>query len=188
MELLTGIESFELDGKPAGFLMHDFWQFKYSNIHFLKESIAEFLVAKALGFDKPHNSNWWTLYDIQYRDFRVEVKTTSYYHPWNIDGKVSTQRTFGITKANSSYEIFDSDNKFERQNDVYIFSLNKGNTAEDSNPLNLNNWDFYTIPTSVINMKCGNQKTISLGRIRNLGYLPKRFDEIKSEVDRIIDG
>ena len=187
MELLTGNELFYLDGESISLSMHNFWQFKYSNIHFLKESIAEYLIAKILGFDKPHNSNWWTLYDIKYRDFRIEVKETSYYHPWNMNGKVSKQRSFGITKANSSYEDFDSENKHERQNDIYVFCLNTGNTAEESNPLNLNNWTLYIVPTSVINMKCENQKTVSLGRVRRFGCLPKRYDEIKSEVDRIID-
>ena len=186
MDLLTGNESFDLDGKPIGLKIQDFWRFKYSNIYFLLESIAEFLVAKALGLYEPHNADWWTLYDIRYRDFRIEVKETSYYHPWNSNGVVSKQRTFGITMANSAYENFSSVNKHERQNDIYVFCLNKGNTREESNPLNLNNWDFYIVPTSLINRHCREQKTISLGRIKRLGFLPMPYDKIRAEVDRMI--
>ena len=57
----------------------------------------------------------------------------------------------------SAYESFSSINKHEHQNDIYIFCLNKGNMREESNSLNLNNWDFYIVPTSLINKHYGEQ-------------------------------
>ena len=187
MEILTGKENFELNGKPLGFDMLDFWKFEFSNIYDMQDEISEFIVAKALGIDVPYNKEMWTLYDVSYRDARIEVKETSYYHPWNKDGNVSNQRSFGITKANSSYEHPDQPNRFERQNDIYIFCVVNGETRETSNPLVLDNWDFYIVPTYVINEKCKNNKTISLNRIINLGYNPIRFDMLKQEVDLVID-
>ena len=68
-----------------------------------------------------------------------------------------------------------------------VFCLNTGYTENESNPLNLNNWQFYVVPTFVINEKCGENKTISLGRIQSLGFDAKRYDEIKGAVDLIID-
>jgi hypothetical protein len=53
--------------------------------------------------------------------------------------------------------------------------------------LNLNNWEFYVVSTSFINEHCGDNKTVSLGRIRNFGFKALRFDEIKAEVDSVID-
>ena len=101
---------------------------------------------------------------------------------------MSKQRAFGITKANGSYDPAKSGNsEFCRQNEVYVFCLNTGDTRETSNPLNLNNWEFYIVPTAVINEKCGNNKTISLGRIKGLGFSAKRYDEIRAEIDKIID-
>ena len=47
----------------------------------------------------PYNKNGWTLWDMNYRGKRIEVKETGYYHSWRTDGKVSQQRGFGITKA-----------------------------------------------------------------------------------------
>ena len=187
MEILTGKENFELNGKPIGFDMLDFWKVEFSNIYDMQDEISEFIVAKALGIDVPYNKEIWTLYDVSYRDTRIEVKETSYYHPWNKDGNVSNQRSFGITKANSSYEHPDQPNRFERQNDIYIFCVVNGETRETSNPLVLDNWDFYVVPTYVINEKCKNNKTISLNRIINLGYNPIRFDMLKQEVDLVID-
>ena len=55
---------------------------------------------------------------------------------------------------------------FERQNDIYVFCLLFGNTREEVNPLNLNNWEFYIVPTSVIYEKCKDGKSIGLNRIK----------------------
>lgn len=185
---MTGKEVFVLNGEAMGFDFLDFWRFHYSNIYDLQDKIAEFIVAKALGVNEAQNDQYWTLWDVSYRNKRIEVKETSYYHSFNQEGKVSKQRIFGITKANGSYDPTKSGNTdFCRQNDIYVFCLNIGDTKETSNPLNLNNWEFYIIPTAIINEKCGNNKSISLGRIKNLGYSAKRYDEIRAEIDSIID-
>lgn len=99
---------------------------------------------------------------------------------------MSQQRSFGITKANGSYDPQISGNTdFCRQNDVYVFCLNTGYTKEDSYPLNLNNWEFYIVPTFVINEKCGDNKTISLNRIKSLGYTATPYDKIRAAIDTI---
>lgn len=179
-------EKFIFNNNELDFGILDFWKSKYSNIYNMQEVIAEFIVEKALGIDKAQNTDYWTLYDILYRGCRIEIKETSYYHPWNENGKVSKQRMFGITKANSNYESNETENKFERQNDIYVFCLNTGTTKETSNPMNLDNWEFYIIPTSEINKQCGDNKKISLGRVRKIAE-KKGFEEIKSCIDKIID-
>ena len=185
---MTGKEAFVFENEALGFNFLDFWKFHYSNIYSLHGEIAEFVVARALGVTEAQNTEYWTLWDTTYRNKRIEVKATAYFHLWNANGKISKQRTFGITMANGAYDTVKSGNiEFCRQNDIYVFCLNTGDTKESSNPLNLNHWEFYIVPTAVINEKCGNNKTISLGKIRNLGFSAKRYDEIKSEIDKIID-
>ena len=166
--------------------MLDFWESKFSNIYNMQVVIAEFIVEKALGIDKAQNIDYWTLYDILYKNFRIEIKETSYYHSWNENGKISKQIMFGITKANSNYETVEMENKFERQNDIYVFCLNIGDTKESSNPMNLNNWEFYIIPTSVINKECRDNKKISLNRVRKLTK-KVTYDKLKEKIDEIID-
>ena len=184
---MTGEEKFQQNGKEVDMSMLDLWQFKYSNIFNMQEIIAEYLVAKALKKEKADNDAYWTLWDIDYREKRIEVKETSYYHSYNKPGKISKQRGFGINKANSSYEYETEENRYERQNDIYVFCLNLGESAETSNPLNLDNWEFYIVPTDTINKNCGDNKTISLGRIRSMGFKAMGFDQIKKCVDEIID-
>lgn len=186
-QLLTGLEPFTLDGNSAGFSVLDFWAFQHSNIWDVQEEIAEFIVAKALGQDMPYNKNGWTLWDMNYRGKRIEVKETGYYHSWRTDGKVSHQRTFGITKAYSLYKNRHSE--FKRQNDIYVFCLNTGETKEASNPLALENWRFWVVPTSTIDCICGDNKTISLGRVKRITGLKEGlgYEELRDAVDKVIE-
>ena len=185
---MNGEEKFVFENQELPFTMLDFWKFHYTNIYDLQDKIAEFIVAKALGVDVAQNNEYWTLWDVSYRGKRIEVKETSYYHSFNKDGKISQNRTFGITMANGSYDLEKSRNSlFCRQNDVYVFCLNTGETRETSYPLDLSNWEFYVVPTNVINEKCGNNKTISLGRIKSLGFVPKKYNELRQEVDGVIE-
>lgn len=184
---MQGNEKFQFDNKELDFQMLDFWRFHYSNIYSLHGEFAEFVVARALGVTEAQNSDYWTLWDITYDNMRIEVKATAYFHMWNTNGKVSSKRTFGITKANGSYDPKVAGNtEFCRQNDVYVFCLINGGTKETANPLNLDNWEFYAVPTKFIDKYCGDNKTISLSRIRNFGFKPLRYDELKEEIDRII--
>lgn len=186
-QLLSGKELFTLGGKPKGFTVLDFWAFQHSNIWDVQEEIAEFIVAKALGQDMPYNKNGWTLWDMNYRGKRIEVKETGYYHSWRTDGKISQQRTFGITKAYSLYKNRHSE--FKRQNDIYVFCLNTGETKEASNPLILENWRFWVVPTSTINRLCGDNKTISLGRVKRITGQPNGvgYGGLRNEVDEVIN-
>lgn len=184
---LSGQENFSFDNINLGFTMLDYWRFHYSNIFDLQDTIAEFIVAKALDIHESQNDQYWTLWDLTYRDKHIEIKETSYYHSFNTNGKISKQRVFDIHKSNGGYDEKSGNNELIRQNDLYIFCLNTGNTEEESYPLNLNNWEFYVVPTKVINEQCGDNKTISLGRIRSFGFNPIYYAHLKKEIDTVID-
>ena len=175
----TGQEQFTNHGAPIGVSVLDFWRFSYSELNSdPRDDIAEYLVALALGITEPHNKRDWTLFDIDYNDRPIEVKSTSYYQTWRKDGKVSPNRTFLIRKATAIGE-----KEPHRHSEVYVFCVLSGNTEVDSDPLKLENWDFYVVPTAVINEKCGDNKTISLKRIVNLGYRQIPFTELKGAID-----
>lgn len=182
---LNGNEIFCFNGKETEMSILEFWRWHYSDIFAQHDKIAEFIVAKALGLTKADNTGAWTLYDIDYRNKRIEIKETSYYHSWQTDEEPKSQvRTFSITKAYSEYK--DATSTFERQNDIYVFCLNTGDTRAESYPLNLENWKFYIVPTSIINEYCGDAKSISLGRVERFTK-PQKYNEIKDYIDFIID-
>ena len=191
MEEITGDQVFSSYKKPIGLTVLDFWQFQFSNIWDLQEHIAEFLVAKALGLDKPFNRSGWTPFDILYSDKRIEVKESGYFYSWQKEGRTTNRRTFGIlqtyTRDKDGNIVLNSDGAYlkERQNDIYVFCLNKGKTKEESNPLELANWEFYVVPSKVINEVCGTNKTISLSKVQKLTNKVS-FEAIKTVIDRII--
>ena len=188
MNYISENTPFMLDGQSMGITMLDFWKYQYSNIYDMQEYIAEFIVGKALGIDEPINRDGWTLYDIDYNGMHIEIKQTSYYHSWQeklAGGRISQQRTFGIQPAYSEYK--DSTTELKRQNDIYVFCLNTGTNAEESNPLEMSNWEFYVVPTAVINANCAPmQKSISLGKVRKLASMT-RFQDLKSTIDAFCD-
>ena len=185
-ELLSGNEPFKKNDVELGFNVADYWRFQFSNLIDNLGFVAEFLIAQALSKDEPDNYGW-TVYDLGYRGKRIEVKATSYWQSWKKSHIISEIRNFSIRKTYLDYQ----NNKSEkaRQNDIYIFCLDKGKTEEAANPLNLDNWDFYVVPTKVINDTFGDQKVLSLKRLKELSPYNKEltWNDIKKAVDDIID-
>ena len=72
-------EMFRFRGKDL-FSVEDFWQYAYSQLDGMAETIAEFLVAKALGIKKAENVNYWTAYDMAYRNKRYPQYGPSRLH------------------------------------------------------------------------------------------------------------
>lgn len=115
------------------------------------------------------------------------MKATSYWQSWKKGHAISEQRTFSIRKTYVDYQNNKSEK--ERQNDIYIFCLDKGREEKSSNPLNLENWTFFVVPTSVINDSFGDQKVLSLNKIKTIERYGEEltYGQIKETVDCIID-
>lgn len=184
---ITGKTPFTANGKELGFTLADFWEYQYTNVYDLQEYIAEFLVGKALGLQHSMNTDGWTLFDMKYRGKRIEVKETAYFHSWQealAGGKISKVRGFDIHKAHKMYK--DPTSELVRNNDIYVFCLNTGDTRETSNPMCMENWEFYVVPTDVINEKCKENKSVSLGRVRSF-TTACTYDQLKARVDELCD-
>lgn len=187
--MFTGKDRFVAGTCDLGFSVLDFWQYAYSELNSdPRYDIAEYLVSIALELTEAYNRKNWTLFDILYPrnqktipdGYRIEVKCTGYYQTWRTDGKVSQQRAFSIRK------VHDENGVLSRHSDVYVFCLLNGNTREEANPLDVDNWAFYMISTHRINEECGENKSISLQRIKHMS--PEfTYAQIKREIDRIVD-
>lgn len=185
-------EKFQHNGE-ALFSVLDFWQYAYSQLEGLGDTLAEFLVAKALCVEKAENVNYWTAYDMAYRNKRIEVKATRYVHPWNTH--ISKVRTFSIEPTNNSYwgnskDGVNGGRKLSRQSEVYVFCLNGNMDIHNSDPLRVDDWMFYVVPTFEINNYCKdnpNQKKISLNVVKRLAKGGVAFDMLKNAVDAAIN-
>lgn len=195
LKVKEGKESFTLNGKKQDFNVLCFWQYHFSNLWNMTDKIAEFLVAKALeGKDTyTRNHEYWAVWDLNYRHIRIEIKATSDFHTWNAEKRKKTQRVFDIHPIMDRGYVPDElewTGKIRRISEVYVFChvrcSENSYDAESADPLNLDNWDFYIIPTFIIDKCCGSNKSISLGRVRQIhGKSPFRYNEIRGEMDRI---
>lgn len=170
---LLGTEIFSYNGEDKGLSIVDFWRFEFSNLNEIQGYVAEFLVARALGKEQPDNCVGWTDYDILYNSMRIEVKATEYYQAWKKSGEICKRRTFSI--------------KQKEKNDLYVFCLLLGENEIDANPLKLEQWEFYVVPSKTIRELCGTNKTISLERIRAISQKVD-YNQLKETVDTICFG
>ena len=78
---------------------------------------------------------------------------------------------------------FDSVNR--RSADVYVFSLLANRSQNSIDPLNVNHWEFYVLATSVLDERCGEQKTIQLGPLKALKPEQPTYETLRETVERI---
>lgn len=182
---LTGDEHIVFDDIPTGLLVSDFWSWNSSNLlnNTLRGSYCEFIVSSALGVDTSGTNDDWRPYDILLPgepDIRIEVKSSAYLQAWE-NGKLSSiQFSIRPTRAWSPERGYEEESR--RQSDIYVFCLYTETNRSKADPLILDGWDFYILPTKVLDDVCGPQKTISFPSLINLGPVKADYSSIKAAV------
>ncbi len=150
----------------------DYWQWGFSDIVGNTERgiLAEYIVAMAVGSDKPKRGSWYP-YDIEAPDgTKIEVKSASYVQSWY--QKELSKIRFSIRKTKEwTPENNDFGTESKRQSDVYVFCLLTQQEKVDINPLDLGQWEFYVIPTDVLNRELGDTQGISLSRVKQYSHM-----------------
>ena len=52
-------------------------------------------------------------------------------------------------------------------------------------PLDLDQWEFFVLATSVLNEQCGEQKTIGLASLQRLGPEAVTYEDLRQTVERV---
>jgi hypothetical protein len=175
----SGKENFHIDGNSINENVLSFWQWSSSEIlgNALRGVLAEYIVSLDI-HPKPALREEWDAYDLITPDgTTVEVKSGSYLQSWE-QKKLSTisfgvQSTYGWDSSTNTQS-----NELKRQADVYVFCILAHKDKSSVDPLNLSQWDFYVLPTHVLNNKIPNQKTITLSSLLRLGPQKCKFGEI----------
>lgn len=182
----TGSESITFQGRDTGFCLRDFWSWGYSDLldNTLRGCYAEFIVAVALGINLSEPRVNWEPWDLTLRtessDIRIEVKSGSYLQAW--DQKSPSSIRFSIRPSMQWSATDGYSGEQRRQSDVYIFCVFTEKDAAKADPMNLNSWKFYVLPTKELNSHCGAQKTISLRSLLRLSPQKADFADLKSVV------
>ena len=149
----------------------DYWVWASSDLVGNTERgvLAEYLVAMAVGAERPVR-NLWGAYDIDAPDgTKIEVKSAAYVQSWY--QKHLSRIQFGIRKT---LEWIPEKNDFgkerKRQSDLYVFCLLAQKEKHHVNPLDLEQWEFYVIPTCVLDKEFDDRQSISLNQVREYSH------------------
>lgn len=167
---LTGEEHFLFPDGIDNVTLKDFWQWAYSDLVGNSErgALAEYIVACALGVNQTVRVSW-DKYDLLSKDsITIEVKTSGYIQTW--EQKSPSKLIFGIQPTYGwDSESNEYDKTQKRQAEIYVFCVHKHTDQETINPLDISQWDFYLMPTKLINSKFQSQKTATLSALIKAG-------------------
>ena len=182
-ERLTGEEAIIApNGDKVGCLI-DFWRWAYSDLvsNATRGALAEYLVACALDIHHTERISW-DKYDLLTNEgIAIEVKTSGYLQTWKQNSL--SKPTFGIQPTygwDSKSNEYDKEQK--RQSDIYVFCLHKHTDQATINPLLLSQWEFYLMPTNVLNEKFGSQKTVTLSALKKAGAEVCEYENLRSRI------
>jgi hypothetical protein len=123
----------------------------------------------------------WDAYDLNMRGgLKIEVKSSSYWQSWDQNGL--SKISFGIQPTRAWESTNKRGRKCRRQADVYVFCVLAHKEEKNLDPLNMDQWDFYVLPTKVLDDELGEQKTLALGSLLSLEPKKCRYGEIKKSI------
>lgn len=190
MQTLTGNEEFTLHSASSGISVKDFWSWAYSDLidNTQRGVMAEFLVYSSLKSEHPRfpqmRENWLLFDATSPSGRRIEVKSAAYIQAWTPEN-IFAQVRFDIGKKlawDNATASFASEAK--RNCDLYVFCLFTAMT-KDVSLLNLDYWDFYVLPTSVLNEKLPNQKSVAFSALQKLTPVKTDYAGLGAAIESI---
>lgn len=181
-----GTERFHAAGRELPFDLLGFWQWSASDLvgNALRGMLAEYLVACDLGVADGTRVEW-DAHDLRTRaGVKVEVKSAAYLQSWRQARpsviSFAIPPTFGWDASTNTYGV-----ERKRQADVYVFALLKHLDKRTLDPLDLDQWAFYVLPTVRLDRELGGQKTLGLAGLLRLAPFVARYGEIAATIARV---
>lgn len=175
----TGREPFISEGSARDFDLLDYWQWANSDLvsNVTRGVLAEYIVARAVGSPTDGVRDEWAPYDLESPDgIKLEVKSAAFVQSW-WQPRFSSVR-FGTKKTLSwDPETNTYGKEPTRAADVYVFALLGHKDYDTIDPLNLDQWTFYVLPTAELDEREDSQRSISLPALAKLAS-PVTFDEL----------
>lgn len=182
----TGTERFHQGDDDLGFDLLSFWQWSTSDLvsNTTRGVLAEYIVAHALGLETKGVRNEWAAYDLSTEDgIKVEVKSAAFVQSWH-QNKLSSV-VFQVPRT----QAWDPATNLRvperrRQADVYVFALLAHQDKLSIDPLDVGQWQFYVLPTSVLDARQRSQHSIILSSLQRLCGAPVSHEELAEAVNR----
>ena len=183
-----GREQFHISGKKLDFDLLSFWQWSASDLvsNTTRGIVAEYIVARALGLAESGVRDGWAAFDLETASgIKVEVKSAAYVQSWH------QERLSRITFTTPKTRAWDADTNVQsrevkRQADVYVFALLAQTDKTTIDPLNLDQWRFYVLPTAILDERTRSQHTITLKSLEKLCSEAITYAELLKAVENCI--
>ena len=166
----TGIEPLSDNGENTKYTLVDFWRWSVSDIlsNTTRGRFAEFIIGTALNITSKQLRDEWDTYDLTTEDgIKIEVKSAAFIQSWD-QTKYSTI-SFSI-RPTRSYDNEDNTQFGDpcRHADVYAFCHLKHLDKSTIDPLKMEQWDFYILPTFRLDTYQRSQSSITLNSLKKL--------------------
>jgi len=179
----TGKEPVTCDGNNTRYTLLDFWRWSVSDIlsNATRGRFAEFIVGTAIGLDPKNIREEWNAFDLTTNEgIKIEVKSASYIQSWY--QKELSNILFSIRPS----KYWDAETNIQcgepkRHADVYVFCLLKHQDKFTVDPLKLEQWDFYILPTYRLDNYRRSQSSITINSLKKMGTR-KHYNELRNEI------
>lgn len=166
----SGAEKITFEDFETNYTLLDFWQWSVSDIlsNATRGRFAEFVVGTALGTAMNNLRDEWGAYDLATADgIKIEIKSAAYIQSW---------RQFDFSPISFSIKAakyWDAENGMrrgtpKRHADIYVFCLLKHKEQETINPLKMEQWDFFVVPTYLLDNYTRSVSSITLNSLKKL--------------------
>ncbi|HJP58884.1 MAG TPA: hypothetical protein VJ865_02760 [Gemmatimonadaceae bacterium] len=180
---LTGDEPFTDNGAATDFSVRDFWQWASSDlvVNLVRGLVAEFLVAKALGLADGVRDPWQP-YDLKTNGgLTIEVKSAAYLQTWWQRTHTDIWFTARATRAwdPNTNELAPSR---RWQADIFVFALLHHRNKQTVDPREINQWEFYVVPTKALAQRAGAGQQLSLKSIQKIQSKPVNYRNLSGAI------
>jgi hypothetical protein len=179
----TGQETISDSGVNTNYTLLDFWRWSVSDIvsNATRGQFAEFIVGTAIGLDPKNLRVEWDSYDLETKNgIKIEVKSAAYIQSWSQQKFSNISFSIKPTKHwESETSIYRGEPK--RHSDLYVFCLLKHKDQETIDPLKMEQWEFYVLPTYRLDNYKRSQTSITLNSLQKL-IVPVKYSELKDSI------
>lgn len=179
----NGNECLTNNGQKTEYKLLDFWRWSVSDIlsNATRGRFAEFIVGTAVGLNPENLRDEWDAYDLTPDEgIKIEVKSAAYIQSWS--QKNFSTISFSIKPArywDAATNMQRGDPK--RHADIYVFCHLKHKDQTTIDPLKMEQWDFYVLPTFELNNYKRSQSSITLNSLKKLTE-PVIYSRLKGKI------
>jgi hypothetical protein len=181
----TGTEPFTFRARALPISILDFWRWSASDLlnSATRGVLAEFIVSRALGIERPAAREAWAPRDLTTpAGIKVEVISASYIQSWH------QERLSGISFLTPKAQAWDSNTSQQssglQQAEVVVFALLNHRDQATINPLDLTQWLFWAVPIATLQARGPGHSVITLPSLLALAGEGLDFHSIRRAVAR----